>query len=67
MKKSEKTRRLRRVHEIRRKLEEAYRPEEGSELAEMREAVDLMRRSQEIQRERIAPLFRHRAYVSIHS
>ncbi|HEY6254052.1 MAG TPA: hypothetical protein VI685_29210 [Candidatus Angelobacter sp.] len=52
---------------IRRQLEEAYSPKEGSELSEMREAVSLMKRSQEVQRERIEPLFRHKAYVAIHS
>ena len=33
------------------------------DVLEIQEAIEVMRRSQEVQRERVEPFFRHRSYV----
>lgn len=35
-----------------------------SEVLEIQEAIEVMRRSQQVQRERVEPLLRHRAYIT---
>jgi len=35
-----------------------------SEVLEIQQAIEIMRRSQQVQRERVEPLLRHRAYIS---
>jgi hypothetical protein len=38
-----------------------------SDVLEIQEAIEVMRRSQQVQRERVEPLLRHRAYISFES